>query len=238
MGTKKRLLPSSLNRQAVPEPEESDLHRAYYSICELSELDDAVHKAWADRDDPELPYVIIKFDEAQALLHGDRSGSIMVLNWIPKWSSSVFIGPMAFDIMTILATSCWRIRPGWDAMNNVADYEMAASAGLSKRSFRIPPALGQQNTRRRPTNVISTEQARSPDAQDQFCPRCLKIPGECGMKWIAGCWFCWRWQAELNTELRAGYERRTWPQRDRYRQCRQFKNMDSISSAKLNKCYR
>ncbi|MGT8894442.1 phosphotransferase [Escherichia coli] len=95
------------------------------------ELDDAVHKAWAD---VEMIQVAMRYKykfmtEAQALLHGDlHSGSIMVTDTDTKVIDPEFgfMGPMAFDIGNYIGNLllAYFSRPGWDANEQRrADYQ-------------------------------------------------------------------------------------------------------------------
>lgn len=148
--------------------------------------------------------------EAQALLHGDlHSGSIMVTDTDTKVIDPEFgfMGPMAFDIGNYIGNLllAYFSRPGGMRMSNVAlTIRNGCFSRLSKlwsvftREFR---QLWDNKTQGDAwsTEMYQQNRAALEDAQDQFLPRCLKIPGECrhGNE-SPDHWFCWRCRAETD----------------------------------------
>ncbi|WP_097296172.1 S-methyl-5-thioribose kinase [Escherichia coli] len=216
------------------------------------ELDDAVHKAWAD---VEMIQVAMRYKykfmtEAQALLHGDlHSGSIMVTDTDTKVIDPEFgfMGPMAFDIGNYIGNLllAYFSRPGWDANEQRrADYQewllqqIVQTWSVFTREFR---QLWDNKTQGDAwsTEMYQQNRAALEDAQDQFFATLLEDSlVNAGMEMnrrIIG----FAGVAELkqieNTELRAGCERRALTMaRDLIVNARQFKNMDSvIQSAKV-----
>ena len=153
------------------------------------ELDDAVHKAWAD---VEMIQVAMRYKykfmtEAQALLHGDlHSGSIMVTDTDTKVIDPEFgfMGPMAFDIGNYIGNLllAYFSRPGWDANEQRrADYQewllqqIVQTWSVFTREFR---QLWDNKTQGDawPTKCVNRTGPLLRTHRISFLPRCLKIP--------------------------------------------------------------